>query len=104
MLLNYMIFWSVVMMMLVGLVRLRSLHQFAIMGLLSAGVLLISWMLANQLASGTGLDITLFNPLIYPELYIAAGPAGWMILMVMPCGWLAPILGANAAERWGFTD
>ncbi|MFK7805235.1 MAG: hypothetical protein AB8G95_26625 [Anaerolineae bacterium] len=104
MLLNYMIFWSVVMMILVGFVRLRSLHQFAIMGALSAGIILISWVLAMQLASGTGLDLILFSPLSHPDLYIAQGPAGWMILMVLPCGWLAPIIGANAAERWATTS
>ncbi len=101
MLLNYMIFWSIVMMMLVGLVRLRSLIQFGIMGTLSAATLLICWLLASSLADGTGLDISHFNPLAYPDLYISQGPTGWMILLVVPCGWLAPILGANAAERWG---
>ena len=100
MLLNYMIFWSVVMMILVGVVRLRSLHQFAIMGLLSGGIILLSWLIALQLADGTGLDLALFSPLAHPDLYIAQGPAGWLILMIVPCGWLAPILGVNVAERW----
>lgn len=100
MLLSYMVFWSIMMMLLVGLVRLRSLHQFVIMGLLSGGIIMLSWMIAGRLAEGTGLDLTLFSPLAHPDLYVAQGPIGWLILMIVPCGWLAPVLGVNVAQRW----
>lgn len=99
--LNYMIFWSMLMMLFIGLMRLRSFYQFGIMGFLSATMILLCWLLANQLADGTGLDIVIFNPLANPEIYMSQGPVGWMILMIVPCGWLAPLLGANVAERWG---
>ena len=101
MLLNYMIFWSIIMMLFMGLLRLRSLYQFGIMGFLSWTTILLCWLVANQLADGTGLDISLFNPLANPHIYTSQGPIGWMILMIVPCGWLAPLLGANVAERWG---
>lgn len=101
MLLNYMIFWSLVMMILLGLFRLQSWYQFGVMGFLSWVTLTLSWLLANQLADGTGLDLNLFNPIAQPDLYISQGPAGWLILLVVPFGWLAPLVGVNVAERLG---
>ena len=101
MLLNYMISWSIIMMILLGLFRLRSWYQVGVMGFLSWAILTFSWLLANRLADGTGLDLSLFNPLAQPDLYVSQGPAGWLILLVVPIGWLAPLVGANVAERLG---
>lgn len=100
MLLNYMIAWTTLMMFFMGLIKLRSLIQCCVMGLLSTSTLVLTWILVNELLP-EGMDIAMVNPLAHPDAYINAGMSGWLILIILPCGWLAPFLGANAAEKWG---
>jgi hypothetical protein len=38
--------------------------------------------------------------LMDPGAFVMSGPYGWLALLVMPCGWLGPILGLNLVERW----
>ena len=100
MLLNYMISWTTLMMFFMGLIKLRSLIQCCVMGVLSTSILVLTWILVNELLP-EGMDIASVNPLAQPDAYINAGMSGWLILIILPCGWLAPFLGANAAEKWG---
>lgn len=100
MLLGYMIFWSTIMMVTLGATRLRHIRQFATMSAVTGLIVFIAYTLANHMAQTAGLDMMFFNPLAYPRLYLESGPLGWMVLMIVPCGWLAPVIGLNAATRW----
>jgi len=95
-----MITWTTLMMFFIGLIKLRLLIQCCVMGLLSTSILILASVLVNELLHER-MDITVVNPLALPEAYINAGMSGWLILIILPCGWLAPFLGANAAEKWG---
>lgn len=102
MLLGYMLFWSITMSLAIGFVRLKNWRQFTGMAVVSFLIVLTAYALAAQTARGIGLDLDFFNPLAYPNLYWAEGPLGWMVLMIIPCGWLAPVIGLNTAQRWDY--
>lgn len=95
----YMFCWSVAMVFMVGIWRLRSWSQVMVM--LASSLLLVTFVhwLGGQLAQSAGLDVVTFSPLLYPELYLRQGVVGWAVLLVLPCGWLAPALGLNLAEK-----
>ena len=100
MLLGYMLFWSIIMTLTIGFIRLKRFRQIAAMSAVSLLIVFIAYALAAQAARSAGLDLDFFNPLAYPELYMAKGPLGWMVLMIIPCGWLAPVIGLNTTQRW----
>ncbi len=102
MLLGYMLMWSAVMTATLGFVRLQHWRQFVGMAAVSLLIVFTAYALAAQTASSIGLDLDFFNPIAYPNLYWAQGPLGWMVLMIVPCGWLAPVIGLNTAQRWEF--
>ena len=95
----YMFCWSIVMVFMVGIWRLRSWSQVVLM--LASSLLVVSFVhtVGSQLAQSAGLDMAVFSPLLYPEMYLRQGVIGWVILLVFPCGWLAPALGLNLAEK-----
>jgi hypothetical protein len=95
----YMLSWSVAMLFMVGIWRLRSWSQVLVM--LASSWLVVAFVhtLGGQLAQSAGLDVTTFSPLLYPELYLGQGLIGWAVLLVFPCGWLAPALGLNLAQK-----
>lgn len=98
----YMAFWSLVFIMAVGIWRLRSWRHVAGMGLVTMLVLIMSQSLFVQLSISAGLDPSL--ALVNPGAFITSGPYGWLALLVMPCGWLGPVLGLNLVERWLGTE
>ncbi len=98
--LGYMIFWSIFMMIAIGATRLRNIRQFATMGAVSGLIVFIAYTLANHTAQQVGLDMLFFNPLAHPDIYMRHGLLGWLVLIIIPCGWLAPVIGLNAAQRW----
>ncbi|MCA9971911.1 MAG: hypothetical protein KC425_16925 [Anaerolineales bacterium] len=93
----HMTFWSITLIFALGIWRLRSLHKVLGVTLVTAVVLLISQTLFVQLAISAGLDPS--DALTNPLLFLASGPVGWLALLVMPCGWLGPILGLNLVQN-----
>ncbi len=127
----YMVFWSVVMVVALSVLRVRSWRQRFLLCLVTAVVLLVSQSLFLQMSYTLGVDanLALVAPqqyllrgpmgwmeflqmsytlgvdanlaLVAPQQYLLRGPMGWMALMVMPCGWLGPFVGLHLTERWG---
>lgn len=94
----YMTFWSVVVILAVGVWRLRDWMAVAVVSIVTLLVLLLSQMLFMELAVSAGLDPSL--ALADPGAFFRSGPLGWMALLVMPCGWLGPVVGMNLVDRW----
>lgn len=94
----YMAFWSFAFIFAVGVWRLRNWRQLIGMVVVTLLVLLLSQALFVQLSISAGLDPSL--ALMNPGVFVMNGPVGWLALLVMPCGWLGPILGLNLVERW----
>jgi hypothetical protein len=92
-----MLFWSIVMILAIGMWRLRQWSDIIFVSLITAIVLFISHMLFLNLSLAANLDpaLALQNPLAY----LQAGLFGWLALLVMPCGWLGPIIGLNLVLR-----
>lgn len=101
MFLLYMLLWSVIMTGVVGAWHLRSWRQLFIMISTSWCIILIAYLCAIELVENLGLNMTSFNPLLFPEIYFKQGLIGWLILLIIPCGWLSPSIGLNIAQRWG---
>ncbi|MEJ2748611.1 MAG: hypothetical protein P8183_12010 [Anaerolineae bacterium] len=93
----YMAFWSIIILFL-GLTRVRNLAQIIIASLVTALVLLISQVLFAEFSAAAGLypDLALSNP----NFFLTQGMMGWLALLVLPCGWLGPIIGLHLAQRW----
>ena len=92
----HMTLWSAMLIFALGIWRLRNLSKLLIV-VVTAIVLLLSQTLFVQLAVNAGVDPS--AALVNPLLFLASGPVGWLALMVMPCGWLGPILGLNLVQR-----
>lgn len=94
----YMVFWSLMMILALSVVRVRMWRQrFLLLGV-TAVVLFISQTLFWQMAYNLGVDPNM--ALTHPQQFLLRGPMGWLALMVMPCGWLGPIIGVHLTERW----
>ena len=89
----YMLTWSVLMVSAVGIWRLRNWRQTVGVALVTGLVLMVSQTLVAQLAATIGLTPDLIFSA--PEQFFLSGPIGWLALIVMPCGWLGPIIGLN---------
>jgi hypothetical protein len=94
----YMTFWSVFMIIALGLGRLRSWRQMLILALVTALILVLSQSLYTQLSISAGLDPS--GVLYAAGDFLRRGPLGWLALLVMPCGWLGPMVGLNLIHRW----
>jgi hypothetical protein len=58
----------------------------------SALILAVSHLLFTQLSASAGIEASaVFNP----NDYLSYGPLAWLALMVMPFGWLGPIISLN---------
>ncbi len=98
----YMTFWSVVVILAVGVWRLRNWPRLLVVSVVTMLVLMLSQALFVQLAVSAGLDPSL--ALAEPGAFFRGGPLGWLALLVMPCGWLGPIVGMNLVERWQMAE
>lgn len=94
----YMTFWSIIVILAVGVWRLRSWLAVTAVCVITFFVLMFTQSLFVQLAISAGLDPSLV--LIDPGAFMRGGPLGWLALLVMPCGWLGPVLGLNLVTRW----
>ncbi len=94
---TYMITWTILIIFAVGFGRIRDMRQTFGIAAITLLILIMSQTLAAQLASTVGLapDLIYSNP----ELFLMSGPVGWLALLVMPCGWLGPIIGMNLVSR-----
>ena len=93
----YMIFWSLIMVLALGMWRLRSWRGTAVVALITFLILMLSQTLVAQLAQSANVDPAW--AFTAPEMFMRGGPAAWLALLVMPCGWLGPIIGANLVQR-----
>ena len=93
----YMIFWSLIMVLALGMWRLRSWRGTAVVALITFLILMISQSLFAQLAQAANVDPSW--AFTAPEMFMRGGPAAWLALLIMPCGWLGPIIGANLVQR-----
>jgi hypothetical protein len=98
MLLIYMAFWSILIILFLGFTRARSLAQIVIATLITALILLISQVLFAEFSAAAGLypDLAVSNP----DSFLTQGMMGWLALLVLPFGWLGPIIGLHLAQRW----
>lgn len=94
----YMAFWSIIIILFLGLTRIRNLAQIIIASLITALVLLLSQVLFAEFSVASGLypDLALSSP----DQFLSQGLTGWLALLVLPCGWLGPIIGLHLAQRW----
>ena len=94
----YMALWSIAIIFLLGLTRVRNLAQIIVVTLVSALVLVVSQALFIELSATIGA----YPGLIFsdPGYYLSQGMVGWLALLVMPCGWLGPMIGLHLAQRW----
>ena len=93
----YMIVWSVIMLLAFGILHLRSLKRLAVATAVTAFVILFSGAMFSRLSATIGVDPNLV--MLAPNLFIWSGPIGWLALIILPFGWLAPIVGLQSA-RW----
>jgi hypothetical protein len=93
-----MAFWSFIIILFLGLTRIRNLAQIIIASLIAALVLLISQLLFVEFSAAAGL----YSSLAFsnPDYFLSQGLMGWLALLVLPCGWLGPIIGLHLAQRW----
>ena len=98
MLLIYMAFWSIFIILFMGLTRIRNLAQIIIASLITVLVLLLSQVMFTEFSVAAGLypELALSNP----NYFLMQGMMGWLALLVLPCGWLGPIIGLHLAQRW----
>jgi hypothetical protein len=94
----YMVFWSIIMIIALGLGRVRNVGQTIVMILVTALVLVLSQSLYIQLSISAGLEPS--SILYSSREFLMSGPLGWLALLVMPCGWLGPIVGWSTVRRW----
>ena len=93
----YMTFWTLMMVLVIGLWRLQEWRQRAFIMVVTLLILFISQTLFVQLAISAGLNPS--DVFLAPERFLYTGPAGWLALLVMPIGWLGPFLGVNLLHR-----
>jgi hypothetical protein len=79
--------WSITMIIAFGFGRLRNVGQILVLTLATAVVLVLS----------AGLDPS--SVLSASSDFLRSGLLGWLALLVMPCGWLGPMVGLNLVHR-----
>lgn len=94
---TYMFIWSTLIIFAVGLGRIRNIRQTFGVTAVTLLILILSQTLTMQLAASVGLEPSLI--FTAPEAFLRSGPVGWLALLVMPCGWLGPIVGMNLISR-----
>lgn len=94
----YMSIWSVFMIVVLGLGRLRHWGQMLVLALVTATVVILSQSLFVQLSISAGLDPS--HILVASGDFLRGGVLGWLALVIMPCGWLGPMIGWNLVKRF----
>ena len=94
---QYMLFWSIVLILAIGMWRLRQWSDIIFIMFVTAFVLFVSHTLFINLSLAANLDPGM--ALQDPFAFLRGGLYGWLALLVMPCGWLGPIIGLNLVQR-----
>lgn len=94
----YMAIWSIFLIVLFGVTRIRNGAQLLFVSGFTALVLFVSQALFEQLSLVAGLHPSV--AMMDPGLYLGQGPVAWIALLVMPFGWLGPVLGLQIVQRW----
>jgi hypothetical protein len=94
----YMTLWSIVMIMVLGITRIRNMAQLITVTLITALVLLMSQVLFVEFSAAAGADPS--HVFSNPGNFLDHGIEGWLALLILPCGWLGPIIGLHLAQRW----
>lgn len=94
----YMTFWSLVMIIGLSLWRLHRWGDRLAVMVITLIVLLVTQTLFLQFTLAAGLEAS--DALLAPQRYLQSGLAGWLALLIMPCGWLGPFVGMNMVSRW----
>ncbi len=93
----YMFYWSVIIIAAVGMWRLRNMGDVVLVTAVTAIILFASHTLFIQLTIAANLDPSMV--LLNPFIFLRGGVYGWLALIVMPCGWMGPIVGMNLVNR-----
>lgn len=93
----YMSFWSVAVIGLLTCWRLRDWGQVLVTTLITAAVLFFTYTLFTELSLTVGLNP--HDHLSLPQDYLYKGFYGWLALLIMPLGWLGPVIGLAVAEK-----
>jgi len=93
---QYMLFWSVIMILAIAVWHLRHWSDIIFIMFVTVFVLFISQTLFINLSLAANLDPSL--ALQDPFSFLRGGLYGWLALLVMPCGWLGPIIGLNLVQ------
>lgn len=93
----YMMTWSIVIIFATGAWRLRRWTDIGSVILVTAVILFITHILFQHfsLTAGISTNSTSFDF----NLYLRSGLSGWLALLVMPCGWLGPIIGLHLVQK-----
>jgi hypothetical protein len=94
---TYMAMWSAVVLTLFGFWRLRDWSQVLVMTGVTAVILLFSQALFVELSWMVGVNP--FGTISLPGDYLYGGVYGWLALLIMPCGWLGPVVGLYLAQK-----
>ena len=95
---SYMMIWSAIMVVGFSFFRVRQLRHTVLMTVVTFLILAMTHALFVQLSLGAGINPAINGQISLTE-YIYAGLIGWLALLVMPCGWLGPVVGLHLAER-----
>lgn len=95
----YMGLWSLIIIGALSLWRVRRPGQLIAVSIITMMVLLLSQTLFFQLSDIAGIPIQSIDSL-QPAEYLQRGLFGWLALLILPCGWLGPMIGLNALKRW----
>ena len=93
----YMLFWSLVTMIFSGIGRARSWEQIRGALFITAILLLSSQYIFAQLSLSIGIPPNMV--LLDPARYLVSGPVGWLALLIMPIGWISPLLALQILPR-----
>ena len=77
----YMMFWSMIMIIALGVWRLRNWGQVLVVGITTVFVLILSQSLFIQLSISASLDPS--HVLTNSGDFLVRGPLGWLALLVM---------------------
>lgn len=95
----YMGLWSLIIIGALSLWRVRRPAQLIAILIVTMFVLLLSQTLFLQLSQIAGIPIQNIDNL-QPAQYLQHGLFGWLALLILPCGWLGPMIGLNAVKKW----
>lgn len=90
--------WIVTVIAVLSVWRLRSWREIVVVAVVSGIILMFSQMVFYELVTAANIDPAYL--LSTNTAVLQAGPFGWLALLIMPLGWLGPLIGAGLVQRW----